>query len=73
MLLPVAIPALCILLVLTLDDDMADEDEATRCKRVKASCIEVCSDTTLPTFDFGWKFRKCLNKCLEENGCPRDS
>jgi hypothetical protein len=48
-------------------------NEEERCKQVKHECIVYCSDTTLPTPDFGWKFQKCKNECLERNGCPRDS
>ena len=64
---------LCILMALTVEDDMADEDEAARCKRVKQACLQYCSDTTLLTGNHGWRFQKCKNKCLEDNGCPRDS
>ena len=54
--------------------DATDEDrEKERCKTVKQECIAYCSDTTLPTRDFGWKFQKCKNDCLERHGCPRDS
>jgi hypothetical protein len=48
-------------------------DEHERCKTVKQECIAYCSDTTLPTRDFGWKFQKCKNDCLARHGCPRDS
>jgi hypothetical protein len=47
--------------------------EKERCKKVKQECIAYCSDTTLPTPDFGWKFQKCKNDCLERRNCPRDS
>jgi len=50
-----------------------DEDERQRCKRVKQQCITYCSDSTLPTRNFGWSFRRCKNECLEAAGCPRDS
>ncbi len=58
----------------TATQDAADEDrEKVRCKKVKQECIEYCSDTTLPTPDFGWKFQKCKNDCLERHGCPQES
>jgi hypothetical protein len=65
-------------MALTLEDDMADdptaeEDERARCKKVKQYCIDLCSDTDLPTPDFGFKFQNCKNRCLEDHGCPRDS
>ncbi|MBK8257548.1 MAG: hypothetical protein IPK82_33380 [Polyangiaceae bacterium] len=39
------------------------------CKKVKADCIEKCSDKALPTPDFGWKFQRCLRACVEAFGC----
>jgi hypothetical protein len=54
--------------------DATDEDrEERRCKKVKQECIEYCSDITMSTPDFGWKFFNCKNDCLERQGCPRDS
>ncbi|UQA61934.1 hypothetical protein [Polyangium aurulentum] len=50
-----------------------EERERERCKKVKQECITHCSDTTLPTPNFGWEFQKCKNECLERQGCPRDS
>jgi len=47
--------------------------EKERCKKVKQECIEYCTDTTLPTPDYGFKFFNCKNQCLERQGCPRDS
>jgi hypothetical protein len=47
--------------------------EKERCKRVKQACIVYCTDTTLPTPDFGWKFQNCKNDCIERADCPRDS
>lgn len=39
------------------------------CKKVKQDCIEKCSDTALPTPDFGVKFRRCMRACMEAKGC----
>lgn len=39
------------------------------CKKVKEECITKCSDTDLPTPDFGARFFKCVRACLEANGC----
>ena len=50
-------------------DEQCDRDELSRCKKVKNQCIAQCSESSLPTNDFGWKFQKCVNKCLKLNGC----
>lgn len=39
------------------------------CKKIKQQCIEHCSDTVLPTRDFGASFNKCMRACTEANGC----
>lgn len=39
------------------------------CKKVKEDCIEMCSETALPTPDFGAKFRRCMRACMEAKGC----
>lgn len=39
------------------------------CRRIKNLCIAECSDTALPTSDFGASFFKCVNACLERYGC----
>lgn len=40
-----------------------------RCAQVKADCISSCSDTALPTRDFGIGFWSCVNACLAKEGC----
>jgi RHS repeat-associated protein len=50
-------------------DDDEDCPKPKDCKQIKQSCIEMCSDTTLPTRDNGFSFFNCLNKCMEDNGC----
>jgi hypothetical protein len=39
------------------------------CKEVKEKCHDSCTDTALPTGDFGFKFWNCVNKCMDEAGC----
>jgi len=39
------------------------------CKKVKQDCIETCSETSLPTPDFGVKFRRCMRACMAAKGC----
>jgi hypothetical protein len=41
----------------------------SRCQKVKERCIETCSQTTLPTPDYGAKFFTCLRSCMEAAGC----
>lgn len=43
--------------------------EPTDCKQVKQQCIQMCSDTTLPTRNNGFSFFNCLNRCMADNGC----
>ena len=39
------------------------------CQAVKVQCITECSDTALPSGDFGFRFWNCVNRCMTENGC----
>jgi RHS repeat-associated protein len=48
------------------DDEGDDED---RCKKIRDFCIDICSDTALPSGNRGFKFWNCLNQCMEEYGC----
>jgi RHS repeat-associated protein len=43
--------------------------ESSRCMKVRDQCIAHCSETTLPTRDYGASFRRCLNTCMRNNGC----
>jgi hypothetical protein len=71
---PIFIPALGVTIIVAISLDIIRKaTSGPNCKQVKAECITFCSDTTLPTPDFGWKFQKCKNDCLESQGCPRDS
>jgi len=40
-----------------------------RCQEVQNECIKECSDTALPTRDYGASYFKCLRKCMERHGC----
>jgi hypothetical protein len=42
--------------------------EKKRCKKVKQNCIEYCSDTVLPTRDYGVMLQNCKHDCLEKHG-----
>ena len=68
-----AVVVAVVILVYVISEASDEDRETERCKKVKRECIEYCSDTTLPTPDFGWKFQKCKNDCLERSRCPRDS
>lgn len=42
------------------------------CAKIKLACINMCSETTLPTNDRtsqGFPFFNCVNKCMEAAGC----
>jgi len=71
---PILIPALGVTIIVAISLDIIRKATSGRdCKEVKEQCIEYCSETTLPTGDYGWKFQKCKNECLERHGCPRAS
>jgi RHS repeat-associated protein len=40
-----------------------------KCKKVKQDCVAKCSDTALPTHDYGFAFWNCVNKCMAEANC----
>ncbi|MGJ0515073.1 MAG: RHS repeat domain-containing protein, partial [Methylomicrobium sp.] len=42
------------------------------CAKVKDSCIEECSDSSLPTKDYGFTFWNCVNRCMAAHGCGSD-
>jgi hypothetical protein len=42
---------------------------SANCMEVKRECILDCSDRTLPTGDFGFRFWNCLNACMLRHGC----
>jgi len=49
--------------------DMAATDDEF-CKRIRNMCIAQCSDTSLPSGNYGFSFWNCVNKCLQRYGCP---
>ncbi|MEK7918883.1 hypothetical protein AAB988_28450 [Burkholderia contaminans] len=38
------------------------------CQQVKQSCIAQCSETALPTPDYGFAFWNCMTSCMDEKG-----
>lgn len=43
--------------------------EDDRCKKVKEDALEECSDTSLPTFNYGFRFWNCVNAYIAAHGC----
>lgn len=39
------------------------------CKKVKQDCLKKCSNTVLPTRDFGVTFQRCVRACMEADDC----
>lgn len=35
---------------------------------VKNACIAECSESNLPTYNYGWNFVKCVNDCMRRHG-----
>jgi RHS repeat-associated protein len=40
-----------------------------RCRKVKDECIAECSDSSLPSGDYGFRFWNCVNACMARHGC----
>lgn len=40
------------------------------CKQIRNKCIAECSNTALPSGDYGFLFWNCVNKCMQRYGCP---
>ena len=47
--------------------DIAARDDIMR-SIVKNACIAECSESSLPTYDYGWKFVKCVGDCMSRHG-----
>lgn len=47
--------------------DVAARDDIMR-SIVKNACIAECSESSLPTHDYGWKFVKCVGDCMSRHG-----
>jgi RHS repeat-associated protein len=45
------------------------EEEQKRCAKVAQECREECSETALPTTDYGFGFFNCVNRCKAAAGC----
>ena len=65
---------LCILMALTLEDDMANDPEAEgnqeRCRKVKEECIDRCVKRRMPSGSWdGMPYHVCMRKCLERHNC----
>src|SRR5262249_37949874 len=52
--------------ILGLGGMAATDDEF--CKRVRNMCIAQCSDTSLPSGNYGFSFWNCVNKCMQRYG-----
>jgi len=52
------------------EDKTKDEEcEEVDCEEVQNNCIEECTESSLPTNDYGASFFKCIRKCMERHGC----
>jgi RHS repeat-associated protein len=40
-----------------------------RCAKVRDRCIRDCSESSLPSGDYGFRFFKCVNACMRAAGC----
>jgi hypothetical protein len=40
------------------------------CRQIGNKCIAECSNTALPSGDYGFLFWNCVNKCMQRYGCP---
>lgn len=47
--------------------DVAARDDIMR-SIVKNACIAECSESSLPTYDYSWKFFNCMNDCMRRHG-----
>src|SRR5262245_57708915 len=50
-------------------DQTAASTSKSYWKIVKAACIAQCSDTSLPSGNFGGSFFMCVNDCMRAHGC----
>lgn len=40
------------------------------CQQVRRQCTSECSETSLPSRDYGFRFFNCVNRCMKRHGCP---
>lgn len=59
--------------IYVVSDSTAASDDPTSagpdCKKEKERCLDVCSDSSLPSGDHGFRFWNCVNKCMADAGC----
>lgn len=56
---PIIIPAIGVVIIVAISIEIIrNATSGPDCKQIKQECIVYCSDTTLPTSDYGWKFPK---------------
>jgi len=65
----VGVAVLVVAAAVSLKDAKDEDAEKERCKKVKEDCLVVCSRSSLPTGDHGFKFWNCVNRCMEAAGC----
>ncbi|MDP9895027.1 RHS repeat-associated protein [Variovorax boronicumulans] len=49
--------------------DFCTNKESAECSKIRGQCSERCADATFPTKDYAVSFRRCLNRCMRDNGC----
>jgi hypothetical protein len=47
--------------------DVAMGDDVMR-SIVKNACVAECSESSFPTYNYGWKFFNCVNDCMSRHG-----
>ncbi|MRG97858.1 hypothetical protein GF068_38950 [Polyangium spumosum] len=66
----IAVVVLVVVAVVASRDDTDEEAERERCRKVKARCIDECTDEFMPSGSLdGMPYHDCLRKCLEAEGC----
>ncbi|WP_136965335.1 hypothetical protein [Polyangium sorediatum] len=66
----VAVAVLVVVAAVSLKDKTDEEAERERCKKVKAQCIDDCTDDFMPSGEpDGMPYHDCLRKCLEAKDC----
>lgn len=66
----VAVAVLVVVAAVSLKGDTDEDAERERCKKVKARCIEECTDDFIPTGSLdGMPYHDCLRKCQEAEDC----
>jgi len=63
----VVVITVCVLVKVIEGGDADSESE--RCRQVREACYVKCSQTALPTGNYGAKFRVCVRECEEAEDC----